>query len=902
MNGVLGAPPAMQETSFSFETQGPDLAVFSALAGIDLPPGRFRVAGRLERVAQGIRIEGLEARVGASSLEAAGLVGDPPELAGTELALRAAGPALSEFSALAGVDLPSQSFEVSGGLKYEASGGVALDEVRGRLGDSRFLVSGKLHSVEGLVGTHLRLRVEGPDLGQIGRLAGWTDLPADPFHVESSVRVLAEGYALEATSLRLADVEVEAMGYVGALPLLVGTDVQIDVHGPDVSWVGRLAGLQLPADGFRVAGSVRVTTDGYELGQVQASLGEVSARLEGRVGPLPELHGTALTVEIQGPRLASLGAYAERPLPAIPFAVSGEVAIDAEGYRLHGVAAQIDDNRIEIDGLVVPSEKLAGTRVRLEIMGPSLAAVGRLATESGFEGLPELPEDAFSVAGSFGVDETGYTLQQVDVKLGRGSARLHGRVGLPPEFHGTTLSVDASAMDGSRLGKIAGLVLPDAPVRASGGIEVTEGGYAFDHFRLEYGEYRIEVDGSLGEPPKMHGTRIDVAASGPSLLLIGDLTGQPDLPDEPFEIAGHLEGTPEQFSMDGFVARLGASDLRGSFRVDLRGVPDLRGEFRADHLDLTPFMPEVQEQAAPGAVEPPEPEALEEPAQLLLSDEPFDLQRLREINADLSLHIGHLAVSTIAVNDVRVGLLLQDGGIHLEPLSGMEDLGGAIEGSLVLQPVGAAYRTRASLRIKNFKVDMTTEEDDPADWPQVDLDLDLMGTGRSPRTLASDLNGRVQIVVREGVMDNSLLEVLATDLTFKVFSTLNPFAKEDPTTRLECIVFAADFRDGDVRLEPIVMRTNKMVMIGYGKIGFPEESLDLEWVTKPRKGLGISLGAFTNALIKLGGTLSEPHIQSKGIEGVAKGGLSLVTLGIADRISAEKKVCKKALKELDSGD
>ena len=148
----------------------------------------------------------------------------------------------------------------------------------------------------------------------------------------------------------------------------------------------------------------------------------------------------------------------------------------------------------------------------------------------------------------------------------------------------------------------------------------------------------------------------------------------------------------------------------------------------------------------------------------------------------------------------------------------------------------------------------------------------------------------------------SLLEVLAIYLVFMVFSTLNPFAKEDPTTRLECIVFATDLRDGDVRLEPIVMRTNKMVMIGHGKIGFPEESLDLEWVTKPRKGLGISLGAFTNALIKLGGTLSEPRIQSKGIEGVAKGGLSLVTLGIADRISAEKKVCKKALKELDSGD
>jgi hypothetical protein len=103
---------------------------------------------------------------------------------------------------------------------------------------------------------------------------------------------------------------------------------------------------------------------------------------------------------------------------------------------------------------------------------------------------------------------------------------------------------------------------------------------------------------------------------------------------------------------------------------------------------------------------------------------------------------------------------------------------------------------------------------------------------------------------------------------------------------------------GELRLEPVVMATDKMVILGHGDIDFSTEKLSLDWVTKPRKGLGISPSALTNALIRLGGTLSHPKIQSKGLEGAAKGSLSVLTLGIADRISAEKNVCKKALKKI----
>ncbi len=60
-----------------------------------------------------------------------------------------------------------------------------------------------------------------------------------------------------------------------------------------------------------------------------------------------------------------------------------------------------------------------------------------------------------------------------------------------------------------------------------------------------------------------------------------------------------------------------------------------------------------------------------------------------------------------------------------------------------------------------------------------------------------------------------------------------------------------------------------------------------------------------NPYIKLGGTLSNPSVQLKGVQAVASTSVAVATLGLSvlakgmlDRITAEKKVCKQALEEI----
>ena len=106
-------------------------------------------------------------------------------------------------------------------------------------------------------------------------------------------------------------------------------------------------------------------------------------------------------------------------------------------------------------------------------------------------------------------------------------------------------------------------------------------------------------------------------------------------------------------------------------------------------------------------------------------------------------------------------------------------------------------------------------------------------------------------------------------------------------------------------LDPAALQTTKVTILGDGTIDFKTEKLRLDWITKPRKGIGISASMFTNPYIRLGGTLANPHIEMKPAQAVASTGLAVATMGVslvakgmADRITAEKKVCENAMNRI----
>ncbi len=901
-HGVIGEPPLMIGTDFIFDGEGPNISSIAALAGVSLPNDSFSVGGRLVRLEGSIGIQKIQARVGRNTVEVDGTVGDPPEYEGTTLKFHGKGPNLAYFQGLAGTELPTGDFEIEGQL-LQGEGAITLEWIRARLGRNTLRVAGQLTIESPFAGTDLQLHASGPDVSQLTMIAGISDIPSEPYKVDGRIRVLDKGYRVSGLVGSLGSLVVTVDGFVAPPPALLGSDLKIHVEDSDLSHSASLAGVSgLPRESFAIDTRVRIEEAGYRLDSFNAAVGDIEARVNGLVGPPPELDGTDLRIEVRVSRLAALGPYVEfTNLPNVPFTVSGGVKVIDTSLLLDELVIEIARNRLTTSGTVIPSDTLAGTDLKLEFSGPALRDVGRLAT--GFVDLPELPNEPYSLTGRVMIDDSGYDLQNIEAKLAAAVATVTGRVGMPPELRGTDLTIHVNGPNASLFTAVTGVSVPVAPFRLTGRVERLDSMVRFHSLRGQLGQHRVGVDGTLGDVPKLIGTDLEVHAEGPSLVLVRELTGLERLPDRPYLLDARFDGTTDRFSANRLEVRVGQSDLSGSFTVDITGKPQIEASLKSDHLDLRHQLERLESDEA-AAEDAPKPTATENRG-LLISDQAFDLAILQLADAKIAIRFEEVALLANRLRDVSVDLQLEDGRLDIERMTAVGEDQGSITGHLVLEPEDEKYRLRTRLSMQKIRLDLPGTAVDPADQPPVDIEIDIEALGATPHGLASTADGKLQIVVGSGVLDNSVVDLVAADILVELLNALNPFAGQDEATELQCTVLAVALEGGFARLDPLAIQTNKMTMLGKGSIDLGTEELDLDWVTKPRKGIGLSASMITNPYVKLGGTLSNPSIQLKKLQAVASTsaavatlGLSFVAKGMYDRVTAEKKVCQEALEKI----
>jgi len=441
-DGVLGAPPQMLGTDFTIQGEGPNVSSLGALAGIDLPGDRFSVGGRVVRVEGGLQVDNVEAQIGRTTFRAEGRVGDPPDYAGTTLKIHAEGPNIAHFEDLIGIELPAESFAIDGRL-VEGDEAIALEGVSARVGRNTLQVSGQLTTETGLAGTDLRLNASGPDASEVAAIADVSGVPHEPFSIEGRIRVLEKGYRVNDLVATLGSLTVKVDGFVAPPPTLLGSDLQIHAEDSDLSHPASIAAVAgLPSYSISVDSRVRIEESGYRLDGFKATVGDMGLEVDGLIGAPPELEGTQVLITARGPKLSSLNPYLDQTgLPPAPFSVSGNARITAGAYALNGVVAEVDGNRVSLNGTVQPVQGLVGTALDIEFSAPDLGRAGRLV--SGFADLPALPSDPLTLNTRVIVDEEGYRIERLRVTHAKAEISVDGRVGSLPGFLGTDLTINA---------------------------------------------------------------------------------------------------------------------------------------------------------------------------------------------------------------------------------------------------------------------------------------------------------------------------------------------------------------------------------------------------------------------------------------------------------------------------
>jgi uncharacterized protein involved in outer membrane biogenesis len=899
--GVAAALLSLEAFHVAVEAAGPDASVVGSWVGVEgLPPRPFDLSGQVRRGGGRLHLEGVRARVGPISLAVAGVLGAPPRLVGTDLAVRATGPDLSKLSRLTRLRLPAGSFEVEGRLLRRADG-LAIDAGELRFRGAVIRAGGTLGEPPRLSSLDLSVDASGPDLAAFSRLAT-VALPQAPFSLRGRVARHGRALQLDAVEGRLGDDTVSVVGRLVPAGRLEGTDLQGRVAGPDLAWLASLARLRgAPAEPFDVRGRVRVVPGGYELEGVEGSVGRASGAVDGRIGAPAALDGTSLFLRARGPALSDLSGWGlPESLPADPFSVAGRLRIVDGVLHADGVVANVGPDRAGVDGALGAPPDLSRLDVVVDAAGPSLAGLGRFLPAAGLEAPGRVPAAPYEISGRVRRVPSGYELREVRAKAGETVVRVDGTLGAGEDLLGTDLRFGAEAPDASLLSGLAGTPLPEGALEAHGRLARVGTGLLCDGVAVSIGDARVEASGTIGARPGLAGTELRIDASGPDLAAtLGPVVGDSRLPAAAFELSADLAGSVERLATRRLTARLGGSDLEGSLSMRLEARPVVDAELRSRRLEVGELLAGLGAEPAAGAAPAAAPKASR--PRRLVPDDPLKLGALRSVDATLRLEVGALPIPGVPLRDVVVAGELRDGALRLERVEGTALHGGRVTAGLALDPSGGGYRLATRGRLGGGRLVTSRAGSSPGKAPSLDVEFELKGEGRSLHDVAASLDGAALVVVGSGEVSNAH-DLMTSGVLVGLFDALNPFRRSSDHTHLECGVALATVTDGKAVVEPIAARTDKLTVVGRGKVDLDTENIDLEWTLKPRRGVGISPGSIANPYVKLGGTLSSPQLEMKPLEAVASTGAAVATLGLTvvlkgfyDRITSEKNVCVDAL-------
>lgn len=371
--------------------------------------------------------------------------------------------------------------------------------------------------------------------------------------------------------------------------------------------------------------------------------------------------------------------------------------------------------------------------------------------------------------------------------------------------------------------------------------------------------------------------------------------------------SGSVTGDSSRYNFDDLDIQLDKNRLKAGFELDLSRKPiEITAAVNSDLIDLREALAEKDGEVKAG--KEPEKEGREKTK--LFPSTPLSVEGLRAVNADVKFTSKKILGPRYALNDVRMSVTLKQGVLKAAPIA-MTIGGGQFNSTVVLN--GSKLPASLDISVTGKSLDLgrmlvETGVTDLITGAVTQVDIDLKGRGKSIASLMGSLNGRALVNIGKGKINNKYVDLAGADLVNQLIGALNPMAKKEQFTNLECAVVNLQFKNGTAKYDKrIAVETDKMTVVSSGEINLGKETLDIGMKPKPRKDtkdLGIGAGDLVSAA-RIHGPLAEPELGLdaagtakaglKVYSAIATGGASLLVGGLLDKVMADAHPCQTAL-------
>ena len=910
--GSIDSFAALLRPRFDLNLSGPEIMQITQAMGLPtIAKGPFEAQINIMPGGRGVnsRVRGkfgklqLHADISAEDLAATENMDVTARLSGENL------PAISDLLGLP--ILPEGSFELDAALQSD-TGSTRIEKMTASVGKHRISLAGVVGAWPDLKDTRLELQAEGPDLAAFTptfALTGLGQLPSGAYSVNALIEPGETGLQVRPSKVIAGGYQATAEGHIFTSKQF-RAELNVTGSGPDLSMITRLVDtIQLPAWPFQARGRIDITGEDITLIGTSGTAGKHNITVEGPIafsstGPLRldvKGSGPSLQAVLQGLGYDVIPVSAEYQVEGKVEIVKNHLVVTASHARLG--PAEVSAT-LSIPDLNSPTSLTVDVR-ELKTTDSS-SALALLGMKLNFP--QQIPAN---LNGQIKQTKGAVGLLKVNGTVGSASVKVDGTIGEPPKYENTRVDLD---IEGSDLEYFLPHTVDEAiPFQIKGRLALDKGYTRFENLQLTLANIEASVQGQVGDWERISGTELSISAEGPNLDVIAAILNRP-LPAGAVKFDGHVRGTDNAFHIDRMKAELGSSNLSGDLKL-LRGEPPrLKGQLSSTYLDLTLFKKKAKPKKSPIAITKGAPKAgLTEDGdtpsqivqQLVFSDTPIELKAFNYMDLDLLIHIEEVANlwERGALHDLRAKVLLKGYDLSVSDFEVGGPTGDNIHGDFSIGRDADITRIKVDIRGEKLRLGLAAAPgQNPETYPPVEIEAKFSGAGSTYRKLATSLNGRIKMVQGEGQVNNSSVNLLS-DTFYQLFQAVNPFAKTEPTTRLNCGVYIVNLADAKAEVQTVVIQTDKLTIVSTGTIDLNTERINVGFQTRPRTGVGISASMITNPLIRLGGTLSRPAVEldpgrasvATGAA-VATGGLSLLFKGVWDRYFTTRDPCGEALR------
>jgi uncharacterized protein involved in outer membrane biogenesis len=892
--GTIDSLTAPTRPALNFSASGPDINTL--LEALSLEPsgsGDISLEGSLAETPDGDMGLDVTGNVGRMTVAATARFASLDDFSRIDADLEASGPDLKRVLAIVGIDrIQSAPFDIEADILRD---GPKLDITNStlRYADTTASLAASLPEFPAVDNGNIEVTIEGPDLAQLRDLVGLPGVAKGPFSGNFTLAVDAEQRERFELVVETTQARLNSRGEARGGDSFVGTtaNVELDIH----DLAATLDAWQIdigdpPAAAARAVGTVRYTGDGFELPTPLAlRYAGLEVDVDGVVAfGANSFDGSRLAVGVRGEDLRHVtGIFtATEFVPDKPFALTSRLAVANGNFSLSDLDGKVGDASLTGSARIVPAPGIAGSRIDFRIEGDDFTEF--------VSHLPALEVVAGPYALAGGIDFAAKELGLKAITLTRPGARVAATVdiGLAADQRSLRFDITGNGSDINNLLRHTGAIeLNPLPFGLDIEGSSVDRALEFDALELIIGDARIAASGGLDLAEGAQRSDLRITVDVPDIGTLGAIGGR-RLRSQPLNVSASVRSEDGGLDIGDLSWRTAESDIAGSIRYVPGSKPRLDVDLESSTIVFAPFRDPPEEPDYD-----PEPEF--EDGRLIPNVE-LPLEFIRGHEGSVRLAIGRFVYNGATLRDVALEANLVDSRLSVDRFELLAP-SGALTAKAALDARADSSEAALQAVARDLAFGMTEANRDLA--MTHDLDVGLEATGNNLRALAATVNGILFLDITGGRIANSgWVRAIYGNLLDETLSTINPFAKSDPFTALECVVVPGEFTNGKVTGQPgSFIRTDKVNFSLKSSINLETERIDIGIRTTPRRMLSISAAELVNPYVKVVGKLAAPTlaVDEKGVlitggAAVATGGLSLIAKAAFDRLLNSGDPCTTA--------